>query len=97
MGWNSWDAFGTSVTEPEVKANADAMASELKDFGWQYVVIDEGWYDPNAEASTNVTTPPFAMDIYGRLIPAPKSLSIFNRGQRLQGSRGLYSQQRSKI
>src|ERR1700757_1592878 len=71
MGWNSWDAYGTSVTEREVRANADAIASELKDFGWQYVVIDEGWYDPNAEANTNATTPQFAMDSYGRFIPAP--------------------------
>jgi alpha-galactosidase len=22
MGWNSWDSFGTTVTEDEVKANA---------------------------------------------------------------------------
>ena len=26
MGWNSWDSFGTTVTEAEVKANADYMA-----------------------------------------------------------------------
>jgi hypothetical protein len=26
MGWNSWDSFGTGVTEAEVKANADYMA-----------------------------------------------------------------------
>ena len=29
MGWNSWDSFGTGVTEDEVKANADYMASKL--------------------------------------------------------------------
>ena len=23
MGWNSWDSYGTTVTEAEVKANAD--------------------------------------------------------------------------
>jgi len=27
MGWNSWDCYGTTVTEAEVKANADYMAS----------------------------------------------------------------------
>ena len=26
MGWNSWDCYGTTVTEAEVKANADYMA-----------------------------------------------------------------------
>ena len=30
MGWNSWICFGTSVTEDEVKANADFMAENLK-------------------------------------------------------------------
>ncbi len=29
MGWNSWDSFGTAVTEVEVKANADYMAKNL--------------------------------------------------------------------
>ena len=26
MGWNSWDCYGTTVTEAEVLANARAMA-----------------------------------------------------------------------
>ena len=29
MGWNSWDAYGTTVTESEFKANADHMASVI--------------------------------------------------------------------
>ena len=29
LGWNSWDSFGTTVTEAEVKANADYMAANL--------------------------------------------------------------------
>lgn len=36
MGWNSWDCFGPSVVESEVKANADFMAEHLKSFGWEY-------------------------------------------------------------
>ena len=35
MGWNSWDSFGTGVTEEEVKANADYMSSKLAKYGWQ--------------------------------------------------------------
>ena len=46
MGWNSWICFGTSVTEAEVKANADFMAKNLKQYGWEYVVVDAGWYAP---------------------------------------------------
>ncbi len=46
MGWNSWICFGTSVNESEVKANADYMAENLKPYGWEYVVVDQGWYAP---------------------------------------------------
>ena len=34
MGWNSWDSYGTTVTEAEVKANADYMAARLTRHGW---------------------------------------------------------------
>ncbi len=44
MGWNSWDAYGRSVTEADVRANAQSMAEHLKQFGWNYIVVDEGWY-----------------------------------------------------
>ena len=27
-GWNSWDVYGASVTEEEVKRNADIMAAQ---------------------------------------------------------------------
>jgi hypothetical protein len=33
MGWNSWDSFGATATEAEVKANADYMAANLKNHG----------------------------------------------------------------
>src|ERR1035441_8540570 len=29
MGWNSWDCYGTSVTEAQVKGNADYMSKNL--------------------------------------------------------------------
>ena len=50
MGWNSWDCYGTTVTEAEVKANAGYMARNLKQHGWQYVVIDIQWSEPNPKA-----------------------------------------------
>jgi len=43
MGWNSWDAYGWTIGEAEFKANAAVLAS-IKQFGWQYAVIDQGWY-----------------------------------------------------
>ena len=71
MGWNSWDCYGAAVTEKEVRQNADFMAKHLKQYGWEYVVVDIQWYEPGA---TNHEYRPFAdlcMDEYGRLIPAP--------------------------
>jgi hypothetical protein len=41
MGWNSWDAYGTTVTEAQIKANADAMADKLMPFGEVYSSMSE--------------------------------------------------------
>ncbi len=70
MGWNSWDAYGTSVTEAEVKANADYMAAKLKSHGWQYIVVDIQWSDPLAKPHGYRPDAELAMDEFGRLIPA---------------------------
>ncbi|GEM_PF-3709958 len=53
MGWNSWDCFGASVTEDEVIANAEFMAAHLLPFGWDTVVVDIQWYEPDPGASTS--------------------------------------------
>lgn len=50
MGWNSWDCFGPTVVEDEVKANADYMAKNLKSSGLEYVVVDIRWYVGNDKA-----------------------------------------------
>ena len=73
MGWNSWDCFGPSVVEDEVKANADYMAANLLEFGWEYVVVDIRWYVDNQtsghyNAYNNST---FIYDDYGRYMPSP--------------------------
>lgn len=70
MGWNSWDCFGASVTEEEVRQNARYMAQHLKAFGWEYVVVDIQWYEPTADGSVYHPFANLAMDEFGRLIPA---------------------------
>ena len=45
MGWNSYDAWGTSVNEKQVLANARYMQEHLLAHGWKYIVIDARWYD----------------------------------------------------
>lgn len=43
MGWNSWNAWGTKVDEEKVKAAADQIVEKLRDYGWTYINIDDGW------------------------------------------------------
>ena len=69
MGWNSWDSYGQTVTEGEIRANAKWMAKHLKRFGWQYVVVDEGWYILNPGADPQAFH--LALTDDGRFIPAP--------------------------
>jgi len=70
MGWNSWDCYGPSVTEKIVKQNADYMAKNLKQYGWEYIVVDIQWAQPTALAHDYVPFAPLCMDEYGRLTPA---------------------------
>src|SRR5664280_2029021 len=72
MGWNSWDAYGPTVTENEVKSNADYMAAHLKKFGWEYIVVDIRWYVENDKAhGYNEKDAIYVMDEFGRLLPSP--------------------------
>jgi alpha-galactosidase len=71
MGWNSWDCYGPTVVESEVKANADYMAKNLKKVGWEYIVVDIRWYVGNDKAhGYNQTDPDYVLDQYGRFQPA---------------------------
>jgi len=69
MGWNSWDSYGLTITEAEYKANAEWMAKHLKPFGWQYAVVDEGWYLQNPEGAGKPAWQ-FTLDKYSRFVPA---------------------------
>ncbi len=69
-GWNSWDVYGASVTEEEVKRNADIMAEKLKVYGWDYVVVDIQWYEPGAESAAYRKFADLKMDEYSRVLPA---------------------------
>lgn len=70
MGWNSWDCFGAAVNEAQVKENAEYMAKYLKEYGWEYVVIDIEWYQPGADSHEYEPFSELVMDEYGRLYPA---------------------------
>ena len=76
MGWNSWNCYGWTVNEAQVRANAEYMAKNLKKLGYEYIVIDANWYadkegsDFEAFAHETIPTKPnYAIDQYGRLLP----------------------------
>lgn len=71
MGWNSWDSFGTSVTEAEVLANARFLAEHLLPLGWNTVVVDIDWSDPTARPHSYNANAPLVIDPWGRLLPDP--------------------------
>jgi alpha-galactosidase len=70
LGWNSWDIFGTTVTEQQIREQADAMAEHLLPSGYKYLTVDIQWYEPEAKGHYYNPNAVHTMDEYGRLTPA---------------------------
>jgi alpha-galactosidase len=62
MGWNSFDSYGVYLHEKAAFENLEAFAQKLKPHGYEYFVIDAGWFGE------------FEL-IPGTLIPAEKHAS----------------------
>jgi alpha-galactosidase len=59
MGWNSWNTFGCNINETLIRQVADAMATNgMRDAGYQYVVVDDCWFNPNRDANGNLQGDP---------------------------------------
>ena len=90
MGWNSYDYYDTTVNEEQVRANAAVMAEKLKEYGWEYIVVDIEWYSNDAGTKRDkFQYIPFGdveMDEYGRMQPAPGRFTSSAGGK---GFRGL--------
>jgi hypothetical protein len=71
MGWNSWDAYGLTITEAQFRANVSVIKNKLAGGGWRYAVIDEGWFFENPEDRPTPEKLHYALDPYGRYVPAP--------------------------
>ncbi len=86
MGWNSYNCFGGNATEDEVIQNADYMATNLKQFGWEYVVLDFLWYcdDQNSPEAFANRRPEQHIDAFGRLIPSVKNHPSSSNGRGLK-------------
>ena len=81
MGWNSWNKFRTKIDDKTVREIADAMvANGMRDAGYQYINIDDGWEWKRDETGTLLTNPNF---------PNMKALAAYvhSKGLKL----GIYS------
>ena len=59
MGWNSWNTFETNIDEKLVKETADIMvASGMKDAGYTYIVLDDGWMTRERDTNGNLVPDP---------------------------------------
>ncbi|RKN06000.1 glycoside hydrolase family 27 protein [Streptomyces radicis] len=60
LGWNSWNSFGcNNVNETVIRQAADAMVSSgMRDAGYEYVVVDDCWFDPERDAQGNLRAHP---------------------------------------
>jgi alpha-galactosidase len=81
MGWNSWNKFRTKIDDKTVREIADAMAANgMREAGYQYIDIDDGWQWKRGEDGSLLPNPHF---------PDMKALSAYvhSKGLKL----GIYS------
>ena len=58
MGWNTWNTFGSNISDALVRESADAFIDlGLKDAGYSYVVIDDCWSKKLRDPETHRIVP----------------------------------------
>lgn len=59
MGWNSWNTFGTNISEKLIKDVADIFVSKgFQEAGYNYIVLDDGWMAKERDAQGNLVADP---------------------------------------
>jgi hypothetical protein len=75
MGWNSFDSYGVYLHEQAAMENLEAMAEKLKPHGYEFFVIDNGWFGEYAlQEGTIFAAEKHAHDVrineYGHFLPS---------------------------
>ncbi|MEJ0001031.1 MAG: putative Ig domain-containing protein [Verrucomicrobiota bacterium] len=66
MGWNSWNCWGSSVSQDKVLSSAHAFIDKkLDQHGWTYVNIDDGWQGPRGGDHNAIQPNPKFPDLKG--------------------------------
>lgn len=75
LGWNSYNCYGSAINEQLTYENLDAFIQKLKPSGYEYFVLDAGWYrhydlKPGENWPTDGDKKHLNIDEYGRYIPS---------------------------
>ncbi|MDX1699195.1 MAG: glycoside hydrolase family 27 protein [Melioribacteraceae bacterium] len=75
LGWNSYDCYGTHINAEQTWNNLEAFIEKLKPHGYEYFVLDAGWYryydyKPGENWPTDGDKRHLIMDEFGRFLPA---------------------------
>ena len=59
MGWNTWNTFGTDISEELILQTADKFIElGLKDAGYEYIVIDDCWAEIRRDKNGRLSADP---------------------------------------
>ncbi len=75
LGWNSYNCYGTHINEKLTWENLEVFIQKLKPFGYEYFVLDAGWYryydlKPGEIWPTDGDKSYLSIDEYGRFYPS---------------------------
>lgn len=76
LGWNSYNCYGSHINEKLTWENLEAFIQKLKPYGYEYFVLDAGWYrhydlKPGEAWPTDGDKVYLNIDEFGRFIPSP--------------------------
>ena len=59
IGWNSWNVFQGNIDEEKLQCVADALvASGMRDAGYEYLILDDGWMADQRDSAGNLVADP---------------------------------------
>ena len=75
LGWNSYDCYGSQINGKLTSENLDAFIQKLKPYGYEYFVLDAGWYRhydlmPGEVWPMDGDKAHLNIDEYGRFVPS---------------------------
>lgn len=76
LGWNSYNCYGTHINEKLTWENLEAFIQKLKPYGYEYFILDAGWYrhyelKPGEIWPTDGDKAILSIDEFGRFVPSP--------------------------